>query len=344
MCDLITIVIPVYNVENFLDECIKNIVNQTYKNLEIIIINDGSTDKSLEIIDRYSKNDDRIKIINRENKGLLYTRIEGLKKAKGKYMMYVDSDDWIDLDCIEKTYNILIDSKCDVVRFDAKVVDENGNYIKKLNHFLKDEIYSVEKEIQKIYIKMCTSYAYNNVTRQLITTELARKNIEKVNTNIAMGEDLEFNINFYKNINSIYISNYAGYNYRTNSTSISRKISKERLMNNLKDEIYVYCDLLKNSREDKEIEQLARLRLLIQINSHLLRLALARKDVTLKEFKIEYEKINELKEMKDIRENVKVIDILKFKDKKNFIAILLYKNLKNIYCFLAKYLLVFFIK
>ena len=95
MNDLISVIVPVYNVKNYLEKCLDSIINQTYKNLEIILINDGSTDESLDICYMYEKKDNRIKVYNQENHGLSYTRNRGIEIARGKYIGFVDSDDVI---------------------------------------------------------------------------------------------------------------------------------------------------------------------------------------------------------------------------------------------------------
>lgn len=101
----ISIVVPVYNVENYIEECINSIINQTYKNLEIILVDDGSTDSSGKICDKFAKNDDRIKVIHKKNEGLGKTRNVGILESTGDYLFFVDSDDFIDLNTIEKLYN-----------------------------------------------------------------------------------------------------------------------------------------------------------------------------------------------------------------------------------------------
>lgn len=100
MSDLVSIIVPVYNAEKYLNKCLDSIVNQTYSNLEIILINDGSTDNSLSICNDYTNKDGRIIVIDKHNTGAADSRNEGLKKATGKYIMFVDSDDFIDLNII----------------------------------------------------------------------------------------------------------------------------------------------------------------------------------------------------------------------------------------------------
>ena len=112
----ISVIVPVYNVEKWLNKCIDSILVQSYNNLEIILINDGSTDKSGDICDNYSKKDYRIRVFHNKNKGLSYSRNFGVKNSNGKYVMFVDSDDFIsDSNIIEKFISILERDKCDFI-------------------------------------------------------------------------------------------------------------------------------------------------------------------------------------------------------------------------------------
>lgn len=100
----ISIIVPVYNTEKFLEKCLNSLINQTLKDIEIICINDGSTDKSLQILEKFANKDKRIQIINQTNSGLSVARNIGIKKAKGEYIGFVDSDDWVDLNFFEQLY------------------------------------------------------------------------------------------------------------------------------------------------------------------------------------------------------------------------------------------------
>ncbi|CCK83183.1 Protein of unknown function [Lactobacillus equicursoris 66c] len=107
----ISVIVPVYNVQKYLDRCVDSIVKQTYPNLEIILVDDGSKDNSGTMCDGYT--DSRIKVIHKANAGLGMARNSGIEMATGQYIMFVDSDDYIDLDMIEKLYSDLIKAKAD---------------------------------------------------------------------------------------------------------------------------------------------------------------------------------------------------------------------------------------
>lgn len=114
MNELISIVVPVYNVERYLDACMISILDQTYSNIEIILVDDGATDNSGKMCDHYSETDERVKVIHKENGGLSEARNKGIPQAKGEYIMFIDSDDVVSLDFVEYLYNLLKDSSADI--------------------------------------------------------------------------------------------------------------------------------------------------------------------------------------------------------------------------------------
>lgn len=133
---MLSIIIPIYNVEKYLTKCIESVINQTYKNLEIILVNDGSTDNSKDIINKYSLIDSRIKIINKKNGGLSDARNVGIEIAKGDYIAFLDSDDWIELNMYEKLYSYIKQENADIVQCSyQEVYNEEVN-----NQKIKEEI------------------------------------------------------------------------------------------------------------------------------------------------------------------------------------------------------------
>ena len=131
--DLISVIIPVYNIEIYIKRCVNSIINQTYKNLEIILVDDGSTDNSGKICDDYEKKDARIKVIHKENGGLSDARNCGIEKSNGKYITTVDGDDFVTEKYVETLYNLIIENSADISsinRFDFLENDANGKCIK----------------------------------------------------------------------------------------------------------------------------------------------------------------------------------------------------------------------
>lgn len=120
--DLVTVVVPIYNVEKYLNECVESIVNQTYKNLEIILVDDGSPDNCPVMCDEWAKKDGRIKVIHQRNGGLSSARNSGLKICRGKYVTFVDSDDWLDSDCVGYLYELVYKDNSDMSVCQHRVV------------------------------------------------------------------------------------------------------------------------------------------------------------------------------------------------------------------------------
>ena len=115
--DLVSVVVPIYNVERYLDRCIESIVNQTYTNLEILLIDDGSPDHCPEMCDEWAKKDHRIRVIHKKNAGQGMARNTGIENASGEYICFFDSDDYIDKCLIEKSYQVICEEKADIVLY-----------------------------------------------------------------------------------------------------------------------------------------------------------------------------------------------------------------------------------
>ena len=134
----VSIIVPVYNVENYIERCLNSLVNQTFKDIEIITINDGSTDKSLELLNKYAKEDIRISVIDLGDEGVSYCRNLGIEKANGKYIMFVDSDDWIDFNMVEVMYKKAEENNIDLVMC---------SYIREFKDHSKEKIFNLPEEI-----------------------------------------------------------------------------------------------------------------------------------------------------------------------------------------------------
>ena len=193
----ITLIVPVYNSEQYIKKCLESILNQTYKNYEILVVNDGSKDNSQEIIDEYkNKYPEKIIAIKQENKGVAVTRNESIKKANGDYIMFIDNDDYIDKDYIESFVNELEIEEYDVVIGGYRRPTENNKIIKKMS--LKNTEWSkfmIMAPWAKIYKK----------------DYLIKNNIEFLDNNI--GEDVYFNMQALQLTDKIKIINYIGYNW-----------------------------------------------------------------------------------------------------------------------------------
>ncbi len=218
MKHLISIVIPVYNSEQYLSNCLESIINQTYKNLEIILVNDGSTDNSLDILKEYQKIDKRIKIINTENHGVSHARNTGIKNTKGEYISFVDSDDTIEIDTIETLYNDLIDSKADLVQC--------NNLINEYQYFYTYENIKIDGK-KEVYEKFLNENICCTVWGKLFKRKLF--NNVSFNEIYHNHEDELFLFDIIKNCKTVFLEKRHMYNYFWNKTgSLTNKETNKK--------------------------------------------------------------------------------------------------------------------
>jgi len=149
----ISVIVPVYNVEKYLEQSLNSIINQTYKNLEIICVNDGSTDKSLKILKEYEKIDKRIKVLSQNNKGLAATKNAGMRIATGDYITFVDSDDFIDLNVYEKCIESIIEYKPDIVVYQIHFEYSKKQRIIESKIYINDSVSAIND--YKIFPSSC---------------------------------------------------------------------------------------------------------------------------------------------------------------------------------------------
>ncbi len=228
----ISIIIPIYNAEKYLEKCLDSIVKQTYKNIEIICVNDGSKDNSINILYRYNKMDNRIVLINKENNGLSSARNIGLASATGEFVMFVDSDDWIDIDTCEKCLKIMNKYSVDVVMFSYVREYENKSNPKII--FNEDIFFDEKDTYEKIYRRFFGLYkeelAYPQNADAIVTVwgKLYRSkiildnHIEFIDTKkIGTCEDALFNIEVFKHVKNSYFLNKCFYHYRKDNLSFT---------------------------------------------------------------------------------------------------------------------------
>lgn len=146
---LISVIVPIYNVKEYFDRCVESIVNQTYKNIEIILVDDGSPDNCPQMCNEWAEKDTRINVIHKENGGLSDARNAGLKIATGEIVSFIDSDDWIELDMFEKMLNRMIEDDSDIVSCGVKWVEEDGNVIRDVT-VSNDEVLDMQSAMKEL--------------------------------------------------------------------------------------------------------------------------------------------------------------------------------------------------
>jgi len=205
---MISVIIPVYNVEAFLERCIDSVINQIYPHLEIILIDDGSTDKSGDICDRYAQADGRIVVVHQKNAGLSAARNRGLDIAKGEYIGFVDSDDYIDADMYQALYNKAVETGCDIVECDLRHTYKNTEDIEKtVRHYDKKDLICFGRGV-----------AWNKLYRHGL--------IQETGVRFPAGliyEDMEFHIKLIPHINGYEYVDIAPYHYVQRKRSLNNK-------------------------------------------------------------------------------------------------------------------------
>ena len=222
--DKVSVIVPVYNAEKYLCKCVDSIVAQTYPNLEILLIDDGSTDKSPEICDEYQKRNKIIKVIHKKNGGVSSARNVGIEISTGKYVCFIDADDYVESNFIKA----LIDScfcDCDLV-ISGMIYDFGKKKTKSsIEKDIAVSLYEFKNLFDKLY-KMClTNSPWAKLYNKNLLNGLA------FDESVSLGEDLLFNYLYLNKCKNIFISQYSGYYYnRTNNYSATKKYSPEYML------------------------------------------------------------------------------------------------------------------
>lgn len=268
MNDIISIVVPVYNVKDYIDRCLNSLVLQTYNDIEIILIDDGSTDGSSSKCDEWAKKDSRIKVIHKSNGGVSSARNIGIKESTGKYILFFDSDDWVE----ELTCETLVEyvSSESMVLFDAYFVEKERTY-KKFNYDWNEK--NDSNDIKRSFVHGLLGWT--NCWNKLFISEIIKKNNLLFDENLKIGEDYLFTYEYLKHITNVKYCNEALYYYdltrdssamNTKSEALLKKwiatemILKEEFENvdiyesilkKLLDELFITaCQAIKTNRED----------------------------------------------------------------------------------------------
>lgn len=224
MNELVSIIIPIYNVEKYLKDCIDSVINQSYREIEIILVNDGSTDLSYEICLEYKKRDKRIKVINKPNGGLSTARNEGIERANGNYLVFIDSDDFVDNKMIETLMKAVKYYNAEIVCCNYDFVDENSNYIKKHKIRVKTNLEYTREEAQDLllYSDYFRCYAWNKIYKKELF-----ENVRYPDGKIY--EDIYTTFRLFEKSKKIVFLKKSLYHYRVRINSITRNINKEKL-------------------------------------------------------------------------------------------------------------------
>lgn len=231
MNDLITVIIPVYNVEPYLERCIRSILNQTYRDIEIILVDDGSSDNSGKICDKYAEIDSRIKVIYEQNAGLGYARNSGLQVANGKYVVFVDSDDYAELSMVENLYRCLKKNNADTVIAGFRRAICSNIEIKQ-NPFAGKVFVGHDQILNNVLKKMLASdgndYIEMSVWKSLFSIDIIKNNNIKFPDKKYLCEDIIFDFGYFNFAKKVAMSEDTGYCYCLNRGSLSQMYQKNK--------------------------------------------------------------------------------------------------------------------
>lgn len=251
----ISIIVPVYNVRNYFRKCIESIINQTYKDIEIICVDDGSTDGSAELCDEYKKIDNRIKVIHKINEGLVSARQTGLKAATGKYVGFVDSDDWIE----EGMYKCMFDAieKYDVDMVETGIIDSYNESFGKIRQYkLQEGVYTGNKFKTRLLGKLIYDgefYNYGLNTLYLWNKLFKREYIYECYMKLDFKQEIfEDFVSVYPYLikhQSVAVINKAFYHYRVVNNSMKRT-----QLDNAKQVLRLHIKIMKEAMQNNEYE------------------------------------------------------------------------------------------
>ena len=224
--ELISIIVPVYNVERYLEKCVNSIINQTYKNLEIILVDDGATDSSGNMCDELAKSDNRIKVYDKENGGLSDARNYGVERVTGDYIGFVDSDDYIDSEMYEKLYEAIKKENVDVAECSLKVI-----YPGKIELFTDEKYYKVLGKTEYLEEYLTIKKVFGSVWTKLIKSDVAKKLVFPKGK---LYEDTYYAYDLINIANSFVLIDSPSYNYLMRENSITNSKFDPRIFDLIK--------------------------------------------------------------------------------------------------------------
>lgn len=230
----ISVIAPIYKVEKYLPRCIESILNQTYKDIELILVDDGSPDNSGKICDEYASKDERVKVIHKKNEGVSKARNTGIECAQGEYFFFIDSDDYIDEVTLEHLYDVASKNDFDCVACGLRYVYEKDNRTEEYP-LPQAEVYDWDN-INSIYEKLLSFHGFDGIYAKLYKTEIAKRNQIKNAEHLCILEDGSFVFDMYRHCKRVAFVENCYYNYiQTLSSSLMKKYN-----DNVKDAIEYY--------------------------------------------------------------------------------------------------------
>lgn len=241
---LVSIIIPIYNSEKSIERCLCSIRKQTYKKIEVLMINDGSHDHTLSILQKYEKLDDRFRLINKVNTGVSDSRNRGIAEARGDYLQFVDGDDWIVKDATEIFVKMAVEQNCDMVISDYYRVIGKKIYSK--GHISKEGLISRE-EFAQYMMEAPANFYYGVMWNKFFKADIIKKQNLACSTDLNWCEDYQFNLEYLLYVRNVYVTKTPLYYYvKTKGSLVATQINFSQTISTKKILFEYYKDLYKS--------------------------------------------------------------------------------------------------
>lgn len=244
----VSIILPVYNAELFVERSIKSVLDQTYSDVELIVVDDGSSDNTRKICERFAKKDNRVRIIAQMNRGVSAARNNGMLHASGAYISFLDADDYIENDAIETMVDLMKEKDVEIVRTHWQEIKSAQKYVGR--EHVEPGTYNIKEQVDLLRYEVSSGGMHSFVFLLLIKAELIKKNEIYFVEGVPMMEDACFYVDILKSATSVYISDHVTCNYVLHPESASRSLANfaSKIQSVVKVDQYITRTGLKDSQ------------------------------------------------------------------------------------------------
>ena len=231
--DLISVIVPIYNVEDYIRQCFDSLLHQTYQNFEVLMINDGSPDNSASICQEYAARDSRFRYFEKENGGISTAVNLGIEHSQGEYVTLMDPDDWADNDYLEVLYNAIVQEGADVSISSYKRFDMSNNsfYFHAFTKEYGKKVFTNKEFLESLPDLVASDYSFFITASKLVRKEMI--GLIRFNADTKLAMDMEFWYKVYLKINKVVFVNRDTYTYRIHSTSAANNLTVEKLKSSM---------------------------------------------------------------------------------------------------------------
>lgn len=231
--DLISVIVPIYNVEDYIRQCFDSLLHQTYQNFEVLMINDGSPDNSASICQEYAARDSRFRYFEKENGGISTAVNLGIEHSQGEYVTLMDPDDWADNDYLEVLYNAIVQEGADVSISSYKRFDMSNNsfYFHAFTKEYDKKVFTNKEFLESLPNLVASDYSFFITASKLVRKEMI--GLIRFNADTKLAMDMEFWYKVYLKVNKVVFVNRDTYTYRIHSTSAANNLTVEKLKSSM---------------------------------------------------------------------------------------------------------------